>query len=114
MERLVTSGLKAGIIAGGQLGKMIIREASKWDIITYVLGQDDQCPARSIVMGSESDLPVMQQAADMLKPFGIRYEIDIVSAQIISVANTAVRNKIIGYKAELKEQVLQKSKGLGG
>lgn len=59
MERLVTSNLKLGIIAGGQLGKMIIQEASKWDIITYVLDHDDQCPARSIashfVKGSHTD-----------------------------------------------------------
>jgi 5-(carboxyamino)imidazole ribonucleotide mutase len=34
----------------------------------------------SIVMGSDSDLPVMQQAADMLEYFGIKYELDIVSA----------------------------------
>jgi len=37
-------------------------------------------PLVSIVMGSDSDLPVMQHAADMLKQFGIPYEIDIVSA----------------------------------
>ena len=34
----------------------------------------------SIVMGSKSDLPVMQQAAEMLEKFGIGYEIDVVSA----------------------------------
>lgn len=34
----------------------------------------------SVVMGSDSDLPVMQQAAEMLELFGIGYEIDIVSA----------------------------------
>jgi 5-(carboxyamino)imidazole ribonucleotide mutase len=34
----------------------------------------------SIVMGSDSDLPVMKQAAEMLDQFGIGYEIDIVSA----------------------------------
>jgi len=34
----------------------------------------------SIVMGSDSDLPVMKQAAEMLDQFGIAYEIDIVSA----------------------------------
>ncbi|AEI51736.1 5-(carboxyamino)imidazole ribonucleotide mutase [Runella slithyformis] len=33
-----------------------------------------------IIMGSISDLKVMQEAADMLKEFGIGYEIDIVSA----------------------------------
>lgn len=31
-------------------------------------------------MGSNSDLPTMQAAADILKEFGIAYEIDIVSA----------------------------------
>ena len=34
----------------------------------------------SIVMGSDSDLPIMKQAADMLDLFGIGYEMDIVSA----------------------------------
>ncbi len=34
----------------------------------------------SIVMGSDSDLPIMEQAAEMLRQFNISYEIDIVSA----------------------------------
>ena len=33
-----------------------------------------------IIMGSKSDLPVMQAAADILKEFEIEFEIDIVSA----------------------------------
>ncbi|MEK9603144.1 MAG: 5-(carboxyamino)imidazole ribonucleotide mutase [Flavobacteriaceae bacterium] len=33
-----------------------------------------------IIMGSESDLPVMQQAIDILRDFGIEIEVDIVSA----------------------------------
>jgi len=33
-----------------------------------------------IIMGSKSDLPVMQEAAEMLKLFGIVYEINVVSA----------------------------------
>ncbi|HRO09242.1 MAG TPA: 5-(carboxyamino)imidazole ribonucleotide mutase [Saprospiraceae bacterium] len=37
-------------------------------------------PLISIIMGSDSDLPVMQQAADILGDFGIEYEISIVSA----------------------------------
>ncbi|NDP22818.1 MAG: 5-(carboxyamino)imidazole ribonucleotide mutase [Paludibacter sp.] len=155
----------------------------------------------SIVMGSDSDLPVMKQAAEILDKFGIGYEIDIVSAhrtpeklyefslnahnrgivviiagaggaahlpgmvaaisplpvigvpikssnsidgwdsvlsilqmpggvpvatvalngaknagilaaQIVSVMDSSVRNKIIQYKQELKEQVILKSKNL--
>ncbi len=33
-----------------------------------------------IIMGSDSDLPVMQQAADVLKEFNVPYEMTIVSA----------------------------------
>jgi 5-(carboxyamino)imidazole ribonucleotide mutase len=34
----------------------------------------------SIVMGSDSDLPIMKQAGEMLDQFGVEYELDIVSA----------------------------------
>jgi 5-(carboxyamino)imidazole ribonucleotide mutase len=34
----------------------------------------------SIVMGSDSDLPVMQQAAEILANLGVAFEMDIVSA----------------------------------
>jgi len=33
-----------------------------------------------IIMGSQSDLPVMQEAIEILKKFGIKTEVDIVSA----------------------------------
>ena len=34
----------------------------------------------AVIMGSNSDLPVMQDAIDILKEFGIEVEVDIVSA----------------------------------
>jgi len=37
-------------------------------------------PLVSIIMGSDSDLPVMNQAAEILNSFGVPYEITIVSA----------------------------------
>lgn len=37
-------------------------------------------PLAGIIMGSHSDLPVMQAAAEVLQQFGVPYEIDIVSA----------------------------------
>lgn len=37
-------------------------------------------PMVGIIMGSDSDLPVMQQAANILSELGVAYEIDIVSA----------------------------------
>ena len=39
-----------------------------------------QNPLVSIVMGSDSDLEIMNEAAKALKEFGIPYEIDITSA----------------------------------
>jgi 5-(carboxyamino)imidazole ribonucleotide mutase len=37
-------------------------------------------PLVGIIMGSDSDLPVMQAAADILKSFGIPFELTVVSA----------------------------------
>lgn len=37
-------------------------------------------PLVSIIMGSDSDLPVMTQAAEIIKEFSISYELTIVSA----------------------------------
>ncbi|HLT23989.1 MAG TPA: 5-(carboxyamino)imidazole ribonucleotide mutase [Ignavibacteria bacterium] len=37
-------------------------------------------PVVGIIMGSDSDLPVMQQAADVLDEFGVPYEVKITSA----------------------------------
>lgn len=47
-----------------------------------------------IIMGSDSDLPVMQPAADILKEFGIEYELTVVSAhrtplRMVEYAKTA-------------------------
>lgn len=45
MEKLVTSEIKLGIIAGGQLGKMLVLAASNWNVNSYVLDSDEHCPA---------------------------------------------------------------------
>ena len=37
-------------------------------------------PLVGIIMGSQSDLPTMNAAVDMMKKFGVPYEVDIVSA----------------------------------
>lgn len=65
MEKLVSSNFKLGIIAGGQLAKMLIQEASKWDIKTYVMDNDEGCPAHAIathfVKGSNLDFHSVYQ-----------------------------------------------------
>lgn len=41
---------------------------------------DSTTPRVAILMGSDTDLPVMQNAARQLEKFGIPYEMDIISA----------------------------------
>ena len=43
-------------------------------------GHLQSSPVVGVIMGSQSDLPTMNAAVDMLKKFGIPYEVDIVSA----------------------------------
>jgi 5-(carboxyamino)imidazole ribonucleotide mutase len=50
-----------------------------------------------IIMGSKSDLPVMQEAIDILKRFGIKIEVDIVSAH-----RTPEKMMEYGKKAHLR------------
>jgi 5-(carboxyamino)imidazole ribonucleotide synthase len=51
MNKTFQPNIKLGIIAGGQLGKMLIQEASKWDVDTFVLDNDEHCPAGAIATG---------------------------------------------------------------
>ena len=83
MERLVTSNFKLGIIAGGQLGKMLIQEASKWDITTYVLDNDENCPAGGIashyIKGSNIDFDSVYQFGKMVDV--LTFEIENVNIE---------------------------------
>ena len=47
-------------------------------------------PLVGVVMGSDSDWPVMQAAADALDEFGVPYEADVVSAH-------RMPHEMIGY-----------------
>ena len=51
----------------------------------------------AIVMGSDSDLPIMKDAAKILKEFGISYEV-----KVLSVHRTP--NKALEYAESLKER----------
>jgi 5-(carboxyamino)imidazole ribonucleotide mutase len=55
---------------------------------------EKQQPLVGIIMGSDSDLPVMKAAADILQSFGVAYELTIVSAhrtpmRMVNYASTA-------------------------
>ncbi|OWZ84746.1 5-(carboxyamino)imidazole ribonucleotide mutase [Natranaerobius trueperi] len=61
-----------------------------------------------IIMGSDSDLPIMKEACDVLEEFGISYEIDIVSAH-------RTPNKMFNYyKRALDSNIKVIIAGAGG
>ena len=47
-------------------------------VLTFV--KNTKMAKVGIIMGSKSDLPIMQDAAHILKEFGVEYEINVVSA----------------------------------
>jgi 5-(carboxyamino)imidazole ribonucleotide mutase len=51
----------------------------------------------AIIMGSDSDLPIMQPAAELLKSFGISFELTIVSAH-------RTPQRLVSYATKAKER----------
>lgn len=117
MEKLVTSRLKLGIISGGQLGKMLIQEASKWDIRTYILDDDENCPAGAIashfIKGSRLDYDSVYQFGKMVDV--LTFEIESVNiealkrlkAEGVKVAPDPVILEIIQDKSLQKKLYLE-------
>lgn len=54
-------------------------------------------PLISIIMGSDSDLPVMKESAEILKQLGISYEMTIVSAH-------RTPHRLYNYSVEAKDR----------
>lgn len=77
MSQKISSDFKLGIIGGGQLGKMLIQAASRWDITTYVLDPDKNCSAANLctkyVKGSFKNYDDVYQFAQ---------EVDLVTFEI--------------------------------
>ena len=59
-----------------------------------------QIPLVGIIMGSDSDLPVMQAASNILKEFGIPHEVTVVSAH-------RTPHRMIEYAQKAKERGLK-------
>lgn len=110
MEKLVESNLKLGIIAGGQLAKMLIQEASKLNITTYILDSDENCPAVGIasefVKGNLYDF-------DSVYEFGKR--VDVLTYEIEDINIEALKRlKSEGIKVIPDPDILEifQDKGL--
>ena len=86
MEKLVTSQFKLGIISGGQLGKLLTLAANNWDVKTYVLDKDAQCPASSCCTSfTQGDL----KSYDDVLAFG--REVDMITFEVEAINVDALR-----------------------
>lgn len=110
MDLLNTPNFKLGIIAGGQLGKMLVLAASNLDITTYVLDSDPDCPASSccshFVRGSHLNF-------DDVVQFG--QQVDLLTFEIESVNIQALEKlESLGVKISPSPRVLKiiQDKGL--
>ncbi len=102
IEKLSTSSLKLGIISGGQLGKMLIQEASKWAISTYVLDPDPDCPAKRIATGH-----VQGDFLDFNTVYAFGKEVDILTYEMENINIEAlIKLKADGYSVVPDPQVL--------
>ena len=84
------SSLRLGITAGGQLAKMLVLAASNWDIKTYVMDADSDCPAAhnctKFFKGSHTnfeDVYRFGQEVDM-----ITYEIESINVEALKKLKT--------------------------
>ncbi len=83
---MIKQNIKLGILGGGQLGKMLIQSASKWNLETYVLDPDNECSARNICnyfeQGSFKDY---QTVYDFCKKVDlITFEIEHVNTEALA------------------------------
>ncbi len=110
MGKLATSNLKLGIIAGGQLGKMLIQDASKWDMITYVLDDDKNCPAGKIashfIKGDKLDFEDVYRLGKLVDV--LTFEIENVNIEALKMLHSE------GYRVVPAPEILEliKDKGL--
>ncbi len=110
MEKTGIPDIRVGIIAGGQLGKMLIQEASKWDISTFILDDDEDCPASNIaskhIIGSRFNFDDVYRFGKM---------VDVLTFEIESVNIDALQKlKSEGHRIVPDPDVLEllQDKGL--
>ena len=98
MGKLVTSQFKLGIIAGGQLGKMLSLAASNWDVKTYILDKDLHCPAApcstEVIAGDPLNFDDVYQ-------FGQR--VDMVTYELEAINTDALKKLVLEGRPVLPE-----------
>ena len=70
--------MKVGILGGGQLGRMLLQAAANYDVQTYVLENDNNCPAAHLchhfTKGDIQDFDTVYQFGKQLDALTIEIE----------------------------------------
>ncbi len=85
MKTYFSSDFKFGILGGGQLGRMLLRETNKFDIQTWVLDASDQAPckpyANQFFQGDLMDFDTVYNFGKKVDV--LTFEIELVNAQAL-------------------------------
>lgn len=112
MQRYICAMKKAGILGGGQLGRMLLQQAANYPVETWVLENDPQCPAAHLCHHfKQGDIT----SYDDVYAFG--KNVDVLTIEIESVNEDALEQlekegvKVFPSPAALrviKSKILQK------
>ena len=83
---MLKSNYKLGILGGGQLGKMLIQAASKWDLQTYVLDPDINCSSASLCTSFEQG-----SFKDFDTVYNFGKKVDLITFEIEHVNTEALK-----------------------
>ncbi len=85
MKTYFSSDFKFGILGGGQLGRMLLRETNKFDIQTWVLDASPEAPCKPYVnQFFQGDLMDFDTVYDFGKKVDVlTFEIELVNAQAL-------------------------------
>lgn len=80
------SSIKIGIIGGGQLGKMMIMEATKMGIPAIVLDPEAECPAKTLATGS-----IKASFSDRTALLELAQQTDVLTCEFEHISVEALR-----------------------
>ena len=104
--------MKVGILGGGQLGRMLLQAAANYDVTTYVLENDEQCPAAHLchhfTKGSITDFDTVYNFGKKLDAITIEIEaVNVQALEKLEAEGVKVYPSTSAIKT-IKNKILQK------
>jgi 5-(carboxyamino)imidazole ribonucleotide synthase len=108
----IFAGMKAGILGGGQLGRMLLQAAANYTVETYVLENDPHCPAAHLchhfVQGNINDFDTVYNFGKNLDVLTIEIEsVNVDALEKLEAEGVKVFPKPSAIRT-IKNKILQK------